>query len=211
MIYSPTCLPTTDIPQMEVLSYSSDSTLPWPPEGTAENDPPAKWPGHKEQLGKRHPRIKVDVAYKKGFPSAQDFYTNFVERKSPVVFSHAVDNKDYDFLSLEKLNSSGRAALSFVKISSFRAKDKEVNSVRNFVNTMMSKTFYVSDSLHNNYKSIFKLPACLQCSYLVDLLVETSHILMGHVYPLPVKQVDFLVIFFVIPSHSDRVVMRCYK
>ena len=107
------------------------------------------------------------------------------------MFSHAVDNKDYDFLSLEKLNSSGRAALSFVNISSFRAKEKEANSVRNFVNTMMSKTFYVSDSLHKNYKSIFKLPACLQCSYLVDLLVETSHILMGHVYPLPVKQVYF--------------------
>ena len=189
LIFSPTCLPTPDIPQMLVLYYSSDPSLPWPPEGTAHSAPHSQWPGHKEQLAKHQPRQKVDVAYKKGFPSAQDFYTNFVERGVPVIFSHALDSQDYDFLRLETLNTSGRAALTFAQVSSFTAKDKQVKSIRSFTNKMMSKTFYVSDILHNNYKRVFKLPPCLQCSYLVDLLVETSHVLMGHVYPLPLKQV----------------------
>jgi len=188
LIFSHTSLPSTDIPQMQVLYYSSDPSLPWPPTSTASSAPPSQWPGHKEQLAKHHPRVKVDVAYKKGFPSAQDFYTNFVERGRPVIFSNAVDNKDYEFLSLQRLNTSGRAALSFLQVSSFTAKEKQEESIWSFTNKMMSKPFYVSDNLHNNYKNIFKLPPCLQCSYLVDLLVETRHVLMGHVYPLPLKQ-----------------------
>ena len=181
-----------DIPQMEVLYDSSDPSIPWPPKGVSDKDSPAHWPGHMEQLAKKHSRKKVEVAYTKGFPSAQDFYTNFVERKRPVIFSHAVDNNDYDFLSLKKINSSGRAALSFVEISSFTGQEKEVDSIRNFAKKMMSKTFYVSDNLNSNYKNLFKLPACLQCTYLADLLAETSHILIGHAYPLPVKQVSLV-------------------
>ena len=68
----------SDIPQLEVLFHSSDPDVVWNPSDRL---------GHNQQLAKHHPRQKVDVAYKKGFPSATDFYSNFVERKRPVIFN----------------------------------------------------------------------------------------------------------------------------
>ena len=70
------------------------------------------------------------MAYKKGFPGAGDFYSNFVERRRPVMFTNAVDNQDWDFLRLENLNTSARAALSFTDVSSFTSLDKEQDSLR---------------------------------------------------------------------------------
>ena len=76
-------------------------------------------------MAKYQPRQKIDVAYKKGFPNADDFYKNFVERKSPVIFSNAVDNADFDFLKISNLNRSSRAAVSYADMSSFTSQDKE--------------------------------------------------------------------------------------
>ena len=76
------------------------------------------------------PRERLEVAYKKGFPGAGDFYSNFVERRRPVMFTNAVDNQDWDFLKLENLNTSARAALSFTDVSSFTSLDKEQDSLR---------------------------------------------------------------------------------
>ena len=70
------------------------------------------------------------MAYKKGFPGAGDFYSNFVERRRPVMFTNAVDNQDWDFLKLQNLNTSARAALSFTDVSSFTSLDKEQDSLR---------------------------------------------------------------------------------
>ena len=70
------------------------------------------------------------MAYKKGFPGAGDFYSNFVERRRPVMFTNAVDNQDWDFLRLENLNTSARAALSFTDVSSFTSLEKEQDSLR---------------------------------------------------------------------------------
>ena len=117
-----------DVPQLQVLYHSSEADVPWPPQGV-ENQPLNQWPGHLEQLGKHHPRVHVNVAYKHGFPSADDFYKNFVERKSPVIFSNAVDNSDYDFLKLVNLNQSSRAALSFVDVLSFTSTEKKSDSL----------------------------------------------------------------------------------
>ena len=181
------CTRADDIPQMEVLFYSSDPDLGLPLDDFSASSP-AEWLGHQQQLAKYQSREKVDVAYKKGFPSAKDFYFNFVERKNPVIFSHAIDNKDYEFLTFGKLNSSGRTALSLVEISSFTSKEKETRTLQDFAKNLISKPFYVSGNLHDNLKRLFQLPACLQCSYLVDLLLETSHVLMGHAFPLPLKQ-----------------------
>ena len=132
-----------DIPQMQVLYYSSDPAVKWPPESGDRV-------GHKEQLAKHQvhkyfsleaniffriifshqPRERLEVAYKKGFPGAGDFYSNFVERRRPVMFTNAVDNQDWDFLRLENLNTSARAALSFTDVSSFTSLDKEQDSLR---------------------------------------------------------------------------------
>ena len=111
-----------DIPQLEVLYYSSDPNLQWLPKKVAKL---SDLEAHGAQLGKFQPRQKVDVAYKKGFPSAEDFYRNFVERQNPVIFSHAVDIIDYEYLKLENLNKSSRAALSYVQLSSFINQEKE--------------------------------------------------------------------------------------
>ena len=83
----------SDIPQLEVLFHSSDPDIAWKPSDRL---------GHNQQLAKHQPRQKVDVAYKKGFPSAADFYSNFVERKRPVIFNEAVSGKDYEHLRLGK-------------------------------------------------------------------------------------------------------------
>ena len=121
-------LQCADIPQLQVLYHSSDADVLWPPPGV-EDQPHDQWPGHLEQLGKHHPRLKVNVAYKNGFPSAEDFYNNFVERKNPVVISKAVDNSDFDFLRLVNLNQSSRAALSFVDVLSFTSTEKQSDSL----------------------------------------------------------------------------------
>ena len=168
-----------DVPQMEVLFQSSDEAVPWPP--------PVLQSGG--QLAKHQPRRKVDVAYKKGFPSPSDFYTNFVERKRPVVFSEALADPQYDFLKLANLNTSSRAALSFSSVSRFTSQEKQTESLRNFVIRRSKEPHYLSENLHKNLKARTVLPACLQCSYLADLLFDTTHNIMGHVYPLPVKQV----------------------
>ena len=168
-----------DVPQLEVLFYSSDETLALHPGGLQS--------GH--QLAKYQPRRKVDVAYKKGFPSPSDFYTNFVERRRPVIFSSAVGTSQYDFLKLENLNTSSRAALSFTSVSSFTSQEKQTESIRNFVNQKMGEALYLSEHLHKNLKALTVLPECLQCSHLAHVLFDTTHSIVGHVYPLPVKQV----------------------
>ena len=110
----------SDIPQLEVLFHSSDPDIVWKPDDRL---------GHNQQLAKHHPRQKVDVAYKKGFPSAADFYSNFVERHKPVIFNEAVSGKDYEHLRLVNLNHSSRAALSYVDVSSFTSPDKQQESL----------------------------------------------------------------------------------
>ena len=180
-----------ETPQLEVLFYSSDETLPWPP-GGLETQPILAWPGHGAQLGKFQPRRKVDVAYRKGFPTPADFYANFVLRQRPVVFSGGLESQ-YDFLKLSQLNSSARAALSFTSVSSFTSQQKLTESIRNFVTGKMTEAYYLSENMHKNLKAKTLLPGCLQCSYLVDLLFSTTHNIIGHVYPLPLKQVLTLI------------------
>ena len=174
-----------DIPQLELLFPSSNPDLAW-----SSYDAVSSYPGHNQQLAKHHPRRKVDVAYKRGFPSAADFYSNFVERKRPVVFSEAVSGKEYELLTLKNLNSSTRAALTFTDVSSFKLQEKEKDSLLNFVSSKINKTFYISESLHKNLKTRTILPECLQCSYLVEKLFTTTHTIIGHVFPLPIKQVN---------------------
>ena len=180
-----------EAPQMEVLFYSSDEASPWPPEAV-ESQPLSAWPGHGGQLGKFQPRKKVEVAYKKGFPTPADFYANFVLRARPVVFSSGLESQ-YDFLKLSLLNTSARAALSFTSVSSFTSQQKLRESIRNFVTDKMTEAYYLSENLHKNLKAKTLLPGCLQCSRLADLLFSTTHNIIGHVYPLPVKQVLPLV------------------
>ena len=122
---------------MQVLYYSSDPNIQWPPENTSPS--PSQMLGHMEQLGKYQPREKVEVAYKKGFPSAGDFYKNFVERQRPVIFANAVDNSDYNFLKLANLNQSTRAGLSFTDISSFTKIEKQPESLWHFINEKINK------------------------------------------------------------------------
>ena len=77
-----TLVTARDVPQLEVLFYSSD-----------EAQPPFTSPLQSgEQLARNQARRKVEVAYKKGFPTPTDFYTNFVERRRPVVFSGAMED-----------------------------------------------------------------------------------------------------------------------
>ena len=180
-----------ETPQLEVLFYSSDETLPWPP-GGLETQPIPAWPGHGAQLGKFQPRRKVDVAYRKGFPTPADFYANFVLRQRPVVFSGGLESQ-YDFLKLSQLNSSARAALSFTSVSSFTSQQKLIESIRNFVTGKMTEAYYLSENMHKNLKAKTLLPGCLQCSRLADLLFSTTHNIIGHVYPLPLKQVLTLI------------------
>ena len=189
-----------EAPQMEVLFYSSDEALPWPPEAVEAQPLPA-WPGHGDQLGKFQPRRKVEVAYKKGFPTPADFYANFVERQRPVVFSGGLEEAQYDFLKLSHLNTSARAALSFASVSSFTSQEKLRESIRNFVTGKMTEAYYLSENMHKNLKAKTALPVCLQCSYLVDLLFSTTHNIIGHVYPLPLKQVLTLTALLVSSSH----------
>ena len=180
-----TLVTARDVPQLEVLFYSSD-----------EAQPPSTSPLQSgEQLARNQARRKVEVAYKKGFPTPTDFYTNFVERRRPVVFSGAVADSQYEFLKLESLNISSRAALSFTSVSSFKSQEKLTESIRNFVNQKMGETYYLSERLHKNLKAKTILPACLQCSYLADLLFDTTHNILGHVYPLPMKQVGIYFLF----------------
>ena len=180
-----------EAPQMEVLFYSSDEAVPWPPEEIKSRPLPA-WPGQGEQLGKFQPRRKVEVAYRAGFPSPPDFYANFVRRQRPVVFS-GLEESHYDFLQLSRLNTSARAALSFSPVSSFTSGQKLTESIRNFLTDKMTGPYYLSEHLHKNLKAKTLLPGCLQCSRLVDLFVSTTHNIIGHVYPLPVKQVLTLI------------------
>ena len=181
-----------ETPQMEVLFYSSDETVPWPPEDF-KSKPLSAWPGHGDQLGKFQPRRKVEVAYRQGFPTPADFYANFVLRQRPVVFSSVLESQ-YDFLKLSHLNTSARAALSFTSVSSFTSQQKLTESIRNFVTGKMTEAYYLSENLHKNLKAKTLLPGCLQCSRLVDLLFSTTHNIIGHVYPLPIKQVLTLII-----------------
>ena len=181
-----------ETPQMEVLFYSSDEAVPWPPE-TVESQPLPTWPGHGDQLGKFQTRRKVDVAYKKGFPTPPDFYANFVLRQRPVVFSSALESQ-YDFLKFSHLNTSARAALSFTSVSSFTSQQKLTDSIRNFLTGKMTEAYYLSENIHKNLKAKTPLPGCLQCSRLVDLFFSTTHNIIGHVYPLPLKQVLTLII-----------------
>ena len=184
-IFSFKCL--ENVPQMQVLYYSSDPNIQWPPEKTSSS--PGQMLGHMEQLGKFQPRDKVEVAYKKGFPSAGDFYKNFVERQRPVIFANAVDNSDFNFLKLANLNQSARAALSFTDISSFTKIEKQPESLWQFLNDKINKTYYMSEGLHKNLKAKTILPGCLQCKYLAEKLFVTTHTIIGHVYPLPTIQV----------------------
>lgn len=172
---------------MQVLYYSSDPNIQWPPEKTSAS--PSQILGHMEQLGKYQPREKVEVAYKKGFPSAGDFYKNFVERQRPVIFANAVDNSNYNFLKLANLNQSSRAGLSFTDISSFTKIEKQPESLWHFINEKINKTYYMSEGLHKNLKAKTLLPGCLQCKYLAEKLFVTTHTIIGHVYPLPIIQV----------------------
>ena len=181
-----------NVPQLEVLYYSSDPGIQWPPDKAAHS--PGDILGHMEQLGKYQPREKVDVAYKKGFPSAEDFYKNFVERQHPVIFSNAVDNSDYNFLKLVNLNQSARAALSLTDISSFTKLEKQQESLWQFLNDKVNKTFYMSEGLHKNLKAKTILPGCLQCKYLAEKLFVTTHTIIGHVYPLPIIQVKLSIL-----------------
>jgi len=89
---------------------------------------------------------------------------------------------------LSQLNSSARAALSFTSVSSFTSQQKLTESIRNFVTGKMTEAYYLSENMHKNLKAKTLLPGCLQCSYLVDLLFSTTHNIIGHVYPLPLKQ-----------------------
>ena len=150
------------------------------------------------------------MAYKKGFPTPADFYANFVLRQRPVVFSGGLDSQ-YDFLQLSRLNTSVRAALSFTSVSSFTSQQQLRESIRNFVTGKMTEAYYLSEKMHKNLKAKTVLPGCLQCSYLADLLFSTTHNIIGHVYPLPVKQVLSLVFLSpVLPPLLARMSMRFF-
>ena len=73
---------------------------------------------------------------------------------------------------------------------------------RKFVSKNINETFYISDSLHKNYKSKVTLPPCLQCSKIVDKLYTTTHIILGTVYPLPLKQVFKEFIQLALPQEN---------
>ena len=70
-----------------------------------------------------------------------------------MIFANAVDNSDYNFLKLENLNQSTRAALSFTDISSFTKIEKKPESLWQFMNDKINKTYYMSEGLHKNLKA----------------------------------------------------------